>query len=230
MDADNAPVARTKLQVLGDLREEYRDCGYCFIRNYRQRVVMGDGNPDARIFVLGGAPDSTDEATGDAFHPDGPAGHVLRALFESMGTPYEEVFRTHAVACVPRNKAKGRQRAPDAAELANCSYRLKWEIYTVDPRLIITLGKDALSQMVGGANLKMGTGAGRRLRFEIEGHVLPKISYPVIATWHPDTLLQTGELSIDKKTGDISVHGGRAQGLVEHIKDAVHLAGIPRAF
>ena len=60
------------------------------------------------------------------------------------GKPDDKLFFTNAVLCIKSGKRGGRQQSVPVSCFSNCSSFLKTTIEIVAPRLVITLGKEAL--------------------------------------------------------------------------------------
>ncbi|MEF8820392.1 MAG: uracil-DNA glycosylase [Haloferacaceae archaeon] len=100
----------------------------------RSRVVNGDGPADADLLFVGEGPGATEDCEGRPFV--GRSGDVLDEALRDAGLARADVRITNCVRCRPPEN-----RDPHAEELANCRDHLDAEVGTVDPTLIVTLGK-----------------------------------------------------------------------------------------
>jgi uracil-DNA glycosylase family 4 len=111
-------------------------------------VVPGDGPAPAQIAFVGIAPGRLGgDRTGIPFSGD-RSGVLLRAMIELAGL--RRVFITNLVRCNPRD-AGGRNRDPDASEIANCREHLASELAIVRPRVIACLGRIVWRELAGRA-------------------------------------------------------------------------------
>ena len=113
-------------------------CQRCPLAQSRRQIIYGEGNPDAELVFIGGAPDAADEASGRPF--TGAAGELLTKMIEAgMKRPRSSVFITGLVKC----RAPG-DRQPQADEVAACMPFLRAQIAAVAPRVVVLLGAAAL--------------------------------------------------------------------------------------
>jgi uracil-DNA glycosylase len=112
----------------------------------RSRVVPGDGAIPAAIAFVGLAPGRLGgDRTGIPFSGD-RSGELLRRMIDRAGL--RGVFITNLVRCNPRD-ARGRNRDPDAREIANCRGHLETELSIAQPQLIVALGRLAWRELAG---------------------------------------------------------------------------------
>ena len=149
---------------------------------------------DTRIFLLGQAPGLHEGKKGRPFAHT--AGKTLFRWFEESAGVSEAMFRDHvymaAVArCFPGKAPGGADRVPDASEIANCSRYLKAELGVLQPRLIIAVGKLAISQVLGpekfGKNALLTDVVGRAFEAEYHGTRAEVICLPHpsgVSSWH----------------------------------------------
>jgi len=112
----------------------------------RTQVVPGDGALPATIVFVGIAPGRRGgDRTGTPFSGD-RSGKLLREMIARAGL--DEVFITNLVRCNPRDE-QGRNRDPDAEEIANCRDHLAAELAIARPRVIACLGHMAWRELAG---------------------------------------------------------------------------------
>ncbi len=112
-----------------------RDCTQCpDLVDSRSQIVNGVGPEDAELLFVGEGPGATEDTKGEPFV--GRSGSVLDEALAEAGLLREDVRITNCVRCRPPEN-----RDPTSTELANCRGYLDAEIETVEPELVITLGK-----------------------------------------------------------------------------------------
>ena len=112
----------------------------------RTQPVPGAGEVPATVAFVGIAPGRFGgDRTGTPFSGD-RSGKLLRAMIDRAGLG--SVFITNLVRCNPRDE-KGRNRDPDAGEIANCREHLDAELAIVKPRVIACLGQMAWRELAG---------------------------------------------------------------------------------
>ncbi|MEF8781158.1 MAG: uracil-DNA glycosylase [Haloferacaceae archaeon] len=111
------------------------DCSRCpALVESRSRIVNGAGPADAALLFVGEGPGAKEDERGEPFV--GRSGDVLEEALSAAGVARGAVRITNCVRCRPPEN-----RDPTAEELGNCRSFLEGEIETVDPELIVTLGK-----------------------------------------------------------------------------------------
>jgi len=108
----------------------------------RSRIVNGVGPIDADLLFVGEGPGKNEDEQGEPFV--GRSGSVLDEALGEAGVLREEVRITNCVRCRPPEN-----RDPTKEELANCRGYLDDEIETVDPTLVVTLGKVPSEHLLG---------------------------------------------------------------------------------
>jgi DNA polymerase len=100
----------------------------------RSQIVNGVGPTDADLLFVGEAPGANEDEQGEPFV--GRSGDVLDEGLRDVGLARQDVRITNCVRCRPPEN-----RDPTTDERANCRGFLDSEILTVDPELVVTLGK-----------------------------------------------------------------------------------------
>lgn len=128
-------IQKFKQFLLDKLYEPYRNCTECPLGTLgRTTVVFGDGNPDARIMIIGEAPGRTEDEGGKPFI--GRAGKVLDEGLKLAGIAREDLFITNVAKCRPP-----KNRKPTALEAGICKNLFLFnQIKIIQPSIIITLG------------------------------------------------------------------------------------------
>jgi len=108
----------------------------------RSRIVNGVGPDDAALLFVGEAPGANEDEQGEPFV--GRSGSVLDDALRDAGLARADVRITNCVRCRPPEN-----RDPHAEELDNCAEFLESEIESVDPDLIVTLGKVPGERLLG---------------------------------------------------------------------------------
>lgn len=167
-----------KTERLKDLYQEWIDCTACRLHEGRTNTCFGNGNADADIMLIGEGPGETEDKTGDVFV--GPAGHLLNAILEAAGIDLDSLFITNLVKCRPPLN-----RDPMRDERAACYEQLFWQIYIIDPMLIMPVGKSAMEGLMGGKWKSIKALHGKIGYVEIPGLVEDVVHYPAMPVLHP---------------------------------------------
>ena len=132
-----------KAQTLEDVRLELGECTRCSLSEGRDRIVFGDGNPDAALMFIGEGPGQEEDRRGLPFV--GRAGELLTQMIErGLEIPRSEVYICNIVKCRPP-----KNRTPQSDEVSACKPFLDGQIDAVKPRTIVALGRPATSLLLG---------------------------------------------------------------------------------
>lgn len=175
--ASIAAAAATSLEELKAAVESFEGCA---LKSTAKSTVFADGNPDARLMVIGEAPGSDEDRQGLPFI--GVSGKLLDRMLESIGYSRETTYITNVVPWRPPGN-----RNPTPEEVALCVPFLERHVALVKPEIIL---------MVGGLSAKTllnRTEGITRLRGRWEAVNTPSLEQPIpaIATFHPAYLLRS---------------------------------------
>ena len=136
------------------------------------QMVLARGDPQAKLWLIGEAPDADENAQGVPF--SGKAGQLLDKILEAAGIGQDEVFITNTVLRRPPGN-----RTPTNDEIAACSVHRNALLDLWKPPLVVLLGATAARTFLGGQALAERRGQ----RVERDGRAF----YP---TFHPTYLLR----------------------------------------
>jgi DNA polymerase len=132
-----------RARTLEDVRLELGECTRCPLSEDRNRIVFGDGNPDAALMFIGEGPGQEEDRRGLPFV--GRAGELLTQMIEGgLEIPRSEVYICNIVKCRPP-----KNRTPQSDEVSSCKPFLDGQIDAVKPRTIVALGRPATSLLLG---------------------------------------------------------------------------------
>ncbi len=162
-------------------------CRKCQIGFERRHNVYGEGDPCARLMVIGEGPGETEDLLGRPFV--GRAGELLDKMLAAIDLPREDVYICNTVKCRPTvlDGQKLRNRAPVPAEMANCRPYLDEQIDVIAPRVILALGAPAAKSFLG---VHFSITKSRGIWYEGPN------SIPLIATFHPAYILRQGGMAM----------------------------------
>jgi uracil-DNA glycosylase family 4 len=163
----------TALETIDAVAERIRTTHCCGLCPHRTNAVPGEGNPNARLFLVGEGPGATEDAQGRPFV--GQAGTLLNGILEAIEVPRDSVYITNIVKCRP---PQNRKPLPD--EIAACIPYLHRQLGLIRPKVILALGSTAAEAMLGV----------RKSLGELRGKVHTYNGIPLIVTYHPAALLR----------------------------------------
>ncbi len=167
-------------------------CRKCAIGSQRRNNVYGEGDPCARLMVIGEGPGETEDLLGRPFV--GRAGQLLDKMLGAIDLAREDVYICNTVKCRPTlpGPRGPKNRAPEPLEMANCRPYLDEQIDIIRPRVILALGAPAAKSFLG-RDFQITKMRGRWY----DG---PQ-QIPLMVTFHPAYLLRQtgGELTAVKR-------------------------------
>lgn len=156
------------------LREAALVCSRCRLAGERSQVVFSDGNPNARVMVVGEAPGANEDRTGLPFV--GAAGKLLDLLLAGVDlSRRDSVYICNVLKCRPPGN-----RNPRPDEIETCAPWLHRQIELVKPEAILAVGTFS-AKLLSGRDMALG-----RLR----GQVYTYRETPLVVTYHPAALLR----------------------------------------
>lgn len=147
------------------------DCVRCELSRARTNVVPGEGPPDARVVFIGEGPGYNEDQQGRPFV--GPAGQFLDELLALAGLRRSDVYICNVVKCRPPNN-----RDPLPTEISACKPWLDGQLRTINPQVIVTLGRFSMGRWFPGQSIS-----------RIHGRPVVRDGVTVVPMFHPAAAL-----------------------------------------
>lgn len=128
-------------ETLEKLRKEVEGCKKCPLWRSRNNVVFGEGNPDAKLILVGEAPGRNEDLQGRPFV--GAAGQLLTKILASIGLKREDVFIGNILKCRPPMN-----RNPLPEEIKACWGYLDRQLKIIRPKIILAMGTFAAQTLL----------------------------------------------------------------------------------
>jgi uracil-DNA glycosylase len=166
------------------------------------------GRPVAgRILLVGQAPGDKEPKLGRPFA--WTAGKTLFKWFHgALGWTEEEtrdrIYFAAVCRCFPGKKETGGDRVPDEEEIANCSRWLAAEVALLQPRLVLPVGKLAITQFLSPAPLN--DIIGKKLAITYRGHAMDCIPLPHPSGASPWHRMEPGKTLLHRALGLVAAH------------------------
>lgn len=143
------------------------------------QTCPGTGPETASLVVVGEAPGATELRRGVPFV--GPSGQLLDATLAEFGWRRQNTYTTNAFLCGMKDPAQ--------ADMERCYPRLRQEIHTRQPTVVVALGATAMRALTG---YRSGI-------TEVQGACtwVPDLDTFVIPTFHPASVLRGNESHFD---------------------------------
>lgn len=172
-----AREAAASAATLDELRAILERFDGCNLRLTARRLVFADGNPEARVMLVGEAPGREEDETGLPFV--GRSGHLLDRMLAAIGLDRTSAYIANVVPWRPPGN-----RTPTPQETEICKPFVARQIELVDPDVLVFLGGASASALAGA---KEGILRLRGRWLEYEGATR---RIRAMATLHPAYLLR----------------------------------------
>lgn len=171
-----ASAART----VAELRDALAAFEGCPLKETATNLVFGDGNPRAKLMLIGEAPGADEDRLGKPFV--GVSGQLLDRMMAWIGQDRTRFYITNVLYWRPPGN-----RQPTAAEVAACLPFVERHIELVDPELLVLVGGSSAKTLLGRTEGIM------RLRGQWFQYQSPRMARPIPATaiFHPAYLLRS---------------------------------------
>ena len=124
-----------------NLKEKALKCSRCQLREGANQVVMGEGNINNKIMLIGEGPGADEDRLGSPFV--GRAGKLMDKMLAAVDLKREDLYITNVIKCRPPGN-----RVPHQNEFEACVSILRAEIELVQPKVIVTLGSTATKYLI----------------------------------------------------------------------------------
>jgi len=114
---------------------------YAYRQEQGYHAVLGEGNLDAQIMLIGEAPGEREAKSGRPFV--GASGRLLDELLSTIGLKREDIYITNVVKDRPPEN-----RDPTLEEITLYAPLLRQQIEIIQPRVIATLGRFAMTFVI----------------------------------------------------------------------------------
>ena len=133
----------TKQAQLDALYEQYKNCTACPLAFAgRTQIVFGQGNPNAKLMLIGEGPGRDEDLQGKPFV--GKSGKLLSLVLKKNNIDEKDIYITNIVKCRPPNN-----RNPLPIESKTCKNLLLFkQIKIIQPKVICTLGAVAIRELL----------------------------------------------------------------------------------
>ncbi|MEZ5872447.1 MAG: uracil-DNA glycosylase [Nitratireductor sp.] len=163
--------------TLDELRKAMEGFDGCNLKITAKNTVFADGNPEARIMLIGEAPGADEDRVGLPFV--GRAGQLLDRMLGSIGLDRTCVYITNMLAWRPPGN-----RTPTPQEIEVCRPFIDRHVALVRPEVIVFVGGVSFKGMTGSADGILKS-RGRWMDYPYQGG-----KADAIATLHPAYLLR----------------------------------------
>ena len=169
-----------KEKKLNELKLQINSIVDCDLKENSKKIVLGDGNINSPIILIGEAPGVEEDNTGLTFL--GEVGDLLKKMLNAINIKKENIYSTYAVNFRPPE-----DRKPTPKEIKRYSQFLQKQISIIKPKLIILMGSTAMESLTG-LNSKISIERGKWKEV-----IVQNTTYNIIITFSPSYLLRAAE-------------------------------------
>ena len=137
-----ATEAAKAAKTLDELREALARFDGCALSRTATQLVFADGNPEARVMLVGEAPGRDEDIQGLPFV--GRSGQLLNRMLAAIGLDRTSVYIANVVPWRPPGN-----RTPTPQETAICRPFTMRQIELCDPDFLVCMGAPAAAELMG---------------------------------------------------------------------------------
>ena len=173
-------IPGNKADLLKDLQNQINSIENCSLKENSQNIVLGDGNINSPIMLIGEAPGIKEDKSGLTFKDE--VGELLDKMLLAI-----EIKRKNIYCCYAINFRPPEDRKPTSQEIRRYAIFLKEHISIINPKIIILMGSSAM-EAVTGINTKISSERGKW-----KETILKNKTYPVMISFNPSYLIRFPE-------------------------------------
>ena len=169
-----------KIEQINELKKLINSIQNCNLKENSKNLILGDGNLDAAIMIIGEAPGPDEERNNKTFQ--GESGILLDKMLLAINIKRKNIYSSYAINFRPPE-----DRKPTSQEIKRYSVFLKEHISIIDPKIIILFGSTAMESVIN-SNQKISNERGKWKEI-----ILKNKTYPIMVTFNPSYLIRFPE-------------------------------------
>ena len=139
---DTFEISGDKAKKLEKLKKSISNIKNCELKKSATNIVFADGNPKAKIMLIGEAPGSNEDQEGLPFV--GRAGALLDKMLASINLNRKNVYISNII-----NYRPPENRKPTDEEINRYMPFIKKHIEIINPKILVLLGSTAMNALIG---------------------------------------------------------------------------------
>ena len=173
----NLAIKGPKSKKLQELKDSIGKIKNCELKKSSTNIVFSDGNPDAKIMIIGEGPGANEDLEGVPFI--GRTGELLDKMLLSINLDRDNVYISNVV-----NYRPPENRNPTEEEIARYLPYLIKHVEIINPKILILLGSTALNTIIGNDKV-ISDARGKWIEKKIGS-----CTTSIIASFHPAFLMR----------------------------------------
>ena len=179
-ETNNGTPQINKEELLKNLKDKINSIENCKLKENSDKIVLGEGNINSPLMLIGEAPGAEEEKFGVPFKGD--VGELLNKMLIAINIKRKNIYTSYAINFRPPD-----DRKPTSTEIKRYSVFLKEHISIINPKIIVLMGSSAMEAV---------TGISEKITNE-RGHwkevILKTKTFPLIVTFNPSYLIRFPE-------------------------------------
>ena len=171
---------KNKFEQIANLKKKINAIEDCNLKESSKGLIMGGGDIDSPVMLIGEAPGFEEEGTGLPF--SGKVGALLDKMLMAINIKRENIYSTYSV-----NYRTPEDRKPTNVEIKRYSKFLKEHISIINPNIIILMGSTAMEAITGSVS-KISNERGKWKEIIIRNK-----TFPLMVTFSPSYLIRFPE-------------------------------------
>ena len=172
IDKNNDSNQADKAKLLLELKKQINSIENCNLKDNSQNLVLGDGNINSPIMLIGEAPGAEEDKSSTTFK--GEVGELLNKMLLAIEIKRQNIYCSYAINFRPPE-----DRKPTSLEIKRYSVFLKKHISIINPKIVVLMGSSAM-EAVTGINSKISSERGKWKEI-----ILKNKTYPVMISFNP---------------------------------------------
>ena len=169
-----------KQELLLNLKGQINSIENCSLKKNSTNLVMGDGDINSPVMIIGEAPGKIEDRSGHSFQGD--VGSLLKKMLNAININIEKIYTTYSLNYRPPD-----DRKPTTLEIKRYSIFLKKHISIINPKIIVLMGSTAMEALIG-LNRRISTERGKWKEI-----ILKNKTFPIMVTFSPSYLMRFPE-------------------------------------
>jgi len=179
-DEKSANLNLNKKTKLFELKKKINSIEDCNLKKNSKNLILGDGDINSPIMLIGEAPSEKEDISGNLFQGD--VGELLKKMLRAINIEKEKIYLAYSINFRPPD-----DRKPTSKEIRRYSVFIKEHIYIINPRIIILMGSTAM-EAITSLNNKISNERGKWKEIILNG-----TNYPLMITFSPSYLIRVPE-------------------------------------
>jgi len=169
-----------KIELINELGKLINSIQNCNLKDNSKKLILGDGNINSPIMIVGESPGKEEEKNGKTFQ--GESGALLEKMLQAINLKKHNIYSSYAINFRPPE-----DRKPTTQEIKRYAVFLKEHISIIDPKIIVLFGSTAM-ESVTSSNERISNERGKWKEI-----ILKNKTYPLMITFNPSYLIRFPE-------------------------------------